>query len=84
MRLLALTRKIGIPDRGCLLLGNYAIWISKDQGSCPVMTENSSLTYEQRSAVWSENKRRYHAKNPPDWQYLRELSNYWIFRRDLE
>jgi len=50
------------------------------------MTDN--LTYEQQiqgeAAVWSENKRRYHATNPPDWNYLRELTNYWIFRRGLE
>ena len=52
------------------------------------MSDNSPLTYEQQiqgeAAVWSENKRRYHEKNPPDWRYLRELTNYWIFRRDLE
>lgn len=50
------------------------------------MTDNS--VYEQQlqseAAVWSEYKRQFHAKNPADWRYLRELPNYWILRHDLE
>lgn len=45
-------------------------------------------TYEQQlqreGEVWSEYKRHYHEQNAPDWHFLRELTNYWILRHELE
>ena len=52
------------------------------------MPDQSQESYAQRlqgeAAIWSANKRTYHANKRPDWVYLRELPEYWILRRNLE